>query len=247
MQDLGTTVLGVPLPFPVMNAPGTFASIGELRQLGAAGAGALCLRTATVHAFVHREFHGLHNPGHDKLLTVTRELVGLGGPPVVASVAGGTADEYALLARLFAEAGASLVELNLADPWVARTLAPYEDVEVLADVCARVLDGCPVPVLVRLPTDVAPRWGRIATALKDAGVRGVVVGNDFAGMEKLLLETRGEMEMIAVGRVHSGYDVTRSLAKGARALQVDADLKLEGPRMFRRLAREMRRAREGPR
>jgi dihydroorotate dehydrogenase (NAD+) catalytic subunit len=246
MQDLGTTVLGVRLPFPVMNAPGTFASVGELRQLGAAGAGALCLRTATVHPFVHREFHGLHNPGHDKLLTVTRELVALGGAPIVASVAGGTADEYALLARLFGEAGASLVELNLADPWVARTIAPYEDMDALAEVTGRVLETSPVPVLVRLPTDVAPRWERIAATLKTVGVRGVVVGNDFAGMEKFLLETRGEIEMIAIGQVHSGYDVSRALAKGARAVQVDADLKLEGPKMFRRLAREMRRALDGP-
>jgi dihydroorotate dehydrogenase len=229
-----------------MNAPGTFSSAGELRQLADAGAGALCLRTATVRPFVHREFRSLHNPGHDKLLTVTRELVALGGPPVVASVAGGMADEYALLARLFAEAGASLVELNLADPWVERALAPYEEVEVLAEVTGRVLEACPVPVLVRLPTDGAPRWERIAKTLKFAGIRGVVVGNDFTGMEKLQLETHGEMEMIAVGQVHSGYDVSRALAKGARALQVEADLKLEGPKMFRRLAREMRRAHEGP-
>ena len=244
MLDLDTTVLGVPLSFPVMNAPGTFSSVGELRQLADAGAGALCLRTATVHPFVHREFRSLHNPGHDKLLTVTRELVGLGGAPVVASVAGGTADEYALLARLFGEAGAALVELNLADPWVARALAPCEDLGVLAEIVTRVLEACPVPVLARLPGRVR-HWEPIAQTLMSAGLRGAVVPNDFAGFEKLLLTIRGEVEMIAVGSVRSGYDVSRALGKGARAVQVDAELKLEGPKMFRRLAREMRRAREG--
>ena len=49
--------------------------------------------------------------------------------------------------------------------------------------------------------------------------------------------------MIAVGGIHSGYDVRRALAKGARAVQVRSALVEEGPGVFARLEREMRMAR----
>jgi hypothetical protein len=44
---------------------------------------------------------------------------------VIASVSGATADEYAVLARAFGEAGAKLIEADLAEPYVAATLAPW--------------------------------------------------------------------------------------------------------------------------
>lgn len=240
MHDPSTTLLGVSLPFPVMNAPGTPTGIGELRVLARHGIGALCLRTATLHPFVHREFRSLHNPGHDKLLTVAAELAGLGGPPVIASIAGGTPDEYAVLARAFADAGVALVEANLADPWVERALAPYEDLTVLAEVLARLCEACPVPVLIRLPQPGRTKYAAIADTLAAAGVRGVVISNDFEGLEKFRIEAGGEFEIVGAGHVKSGYDVTRALAKGARALQVGAVLHVEGPRLFARLRREMR-------
>src|SRR5207248_1939976 len=146
--DLGATVAGVHLAFCAMNAPEAFSLPHDLRRLVTSRTGAIVLRTATVHPFLHPEFRSLHNPGYDKLVPLVRELVATGGPPVVATIAGASVEEYGFLARAFADAG-----------------------------------------------------------------------------------------------IHSGYDVRRALAKGAKAVQVRSALVEEGPGVFARLEREMRMAR----
>jgi dihydroorotate dehydrogenase len=241
MLDLATTVLGVRLPRPVMNAPGLFGTPRELSFLAESRTGAIVLPTATVHPFVHAEFRSLHNPGFDKLTPLVRQLVERAdGRPVVASIAGGTADEYGHLARAFAEAGASLIEANLADPWIAATLAPFESRGALTAI-AHVLAASPVPVLVRLAESAVRHYAAIAEVLRTAGVRGVVARNEFTGFEKFLLEAGGDFEVVVVGNVTSGYEVQRALGKGVKAVQVD--VAPEGTRIFARLEQEMRLAR----
>jgi dihydroorotate dehydrogenase len=240
MHDLATTVLGVRLPLPVMNAPGLFGTPRELSFLLDSRTGAIVLPTATVHPFVHAQFRSLHNPGFDKLTPLVRQLVERADDrPVVASIAGGTADEYGHLARAFAEAGAALIEANLADPWVAATLAPYENRGALTAI-AQVLAASPVPVLVRLAESAMRHYAAIADVLRTAGVRGVVARNEFKGFEKFLLEAAGDFDVVVVGNVASGYDVQRALTKGVKAVQVDGAP--EGTRVFARLEHEMRLA-----
>src|SRR4029453_11177043 len=243
MVDVSTTVLGVPFAFPVMNAAGTYRTVRELASLLDSAAGGIVLPTATVHPFVHAEFRSLHNPGYDKLLPLTRELVGRpGARPVVASIAGGTAEEYGHLARAFAGAGAALIEANLADPWVAATLAPFETVAALRAVCD-VLAASPVPALVHLAPGTARHYGAITEVLRAAAIRGVVVRNDFVDFEKFLLEAGKAFDVIVTGGVESGIDLQRSLAKGARAVQLESVLVGGGPRVFERPEHELRQAR----
>jgi len=241
--DLGTTIAGVRLPFCAMNAHEVASSPQELRPLVTSRTGAIVLRTATVHPFLHPEFRSLHNPGYDKLVPLVRELVATGGPPVVASIAGSSVEEYVFLARVFAEAGAAWVEANLADPWVAATVAPFEEPGALRELATRTAGAAPVPVAARIPERMPLPYARLGDVLRDAGVRVVVVRNDFAGLEKFILEAGAGFDVIAVGGIHSGYDVRRALAKGARAVQVRSALVEEGPGVFARLEREMRMAR----
>ncbi len=201
------------------------------------------LKTATLHPFVHPAYRSLQNPGYDKLLPLVRELAAQAPCPVVASIAGTTADEYANLARAFGEAGAALLEANLADPWVAATLAPWEERDVLRDLLARLAASATVPVAVKLPERIGVPYRALAAALAEAGIRVVVARNDFAGLEKLRLEAGAGLELIAVGGIQSGYDVARALSKGASAVQVGSALVAEGPGVFARLAHEMRVAR----
>jgi dihydroorotate dehydrogenase len=240
--DLGATIAGVRIAFCAMNAAGVHAAPEELQALSRSGAGAIVMKSATVHPFVHPGFRSLHNPGYDKLLPLVRELRGAGGKPLVASIAGATPEEYVFLARAFAEAGAALIEANLGDPWVESTLAPFESAKMLREAIAGMVAACPVPVSVRLPDRTLP-YGPVGDALAAAGVRAVVIRNDFGGLEKFVLETRGAFDVLAAGGVRSGYDVSRALAKGARAVQVGSALAAEGPRIFARLEREMRIAR----
>jgi dihydroorotate dehydrogenase len=247
--DLGTSIAGVRLPFCAMNASGAWSSTAsELRALARSGTGAIVLKTATLHPFVHPEYRTLHNPGYDKLLPLVRELTGVASCPIVASVAGASPDEYATLARAFAEAGAALVEANLSDPYVLATVAPWEDPPPLRAVLRRLGSAAPVPVSITLPERIGFPYRVLASELRQAEVRVVVARNEFSGFEKFMLEAGPGFDVIAVGGVRSGYDVSRALAKGARAVQVGSALVSEGPGLFARLAREMRVARgERPR
>jgi dihydroorotate dehydrogenase len=241
-RALGTTavVTGVRLPFCAMNASGSAATAAELRALAHSRTGAIVLMTATVHPFVHPGFRGLHNPGFDKLLPFVKELAS-GDRPVVASVAGATADELGFLAKAFADAGADAVEANLADPWTESTLAPFESTELLGDV-ARKLAAPGVPVWVKLPERPRMPYVTLVTTLLDAGVRGVVAHFDFHGYEKLMLEAPAPIDVVVAGAIESAYDVAQALRKGAKAVQVGSALRREGPRVFARLEREMRKA-----
>lgn len=242
--DLGATVAGVRLPFCAMNASGARSgTAGDLRSLARSEAGAIVLKTATIHPFVHPAFRTLHNPGYDKLLPLVSELAAAASCPIVASIAGATADEYATLARAFGEAGAAMIEANVADPYVAATLAPFEERDALPRLLEKLAGASPVPVSLKLPDRIALPYRVLGDAMRAAGVRVVIAKNDFPGLEKLRLEAGPDLELIAVGGIQSGYDVFRALAKGAKAVQVGSALVTEGPAVFARLAREMRLAR----
>ncbi len=100
-----------------------------------------------------------------------------------------------------------------------------------------------MPISLKLPERPGLPYRIIGAAMAEAGIRVVVARNDFAGFEKLMLEAGAPLETIVVGGIQSGYDVSRALGKGAKAVQVGTALVTEGPRVFARLAREMRVAR----
>src|SRR5262249_38248722 len=153
---------------------------------------------------------------------------------------GASPDEYATLSRAFAEAGAALIEANLADPYVLATVAPWENPTTLRAVLHRLGSAAPVPVSIKLPERIGFPYRVLAGGLGEGGIRVVVARNEFSGFEKFMLEAGPGFEVIVVGGVRSGYDVSRALAKGARAVQVGSALAGEGPGLFARLAREMR-------
>src|SRR6266699_3228415 len=154
--DLGTTIAGIRFPFCAMNAAGAWSSTAsELRALARSATGAIVLKTATWHPFVHPAYRSLHNPGHDKLLPLVGELAAQAPCPVVASIAGVTADE-------------------------AATLAPFEEHDVLRELLAKLAASAAVPVAVKLPERIGVPYRALAAALAEAGIRVVVARNDFA-------------------------------------------------------------------
>jgi dihydroorotate dehydrogenase len=242
-HDLGAVVGGVTLPFCAMNAAGSVVAMDDVRALAQSRSGAVVLRTVTVHPFVHREFRSLQNPGFDKLAPLARELAASGSPPVVASIAGSSIEEFVFLARAFAGAGVAAVELNLGEPWVEATLAPCERDGTLEELAVRTREASAAPIWVRLPERCVLPYRAAAAALVAGGVRAVVARNEFTGVEKLLLEASVPLDVIALGSIGSGYDVSRALSKGAKAVQVGPALGPGGVAIFGRLEREMRIAR----
>jgi len=239
--DLGATLAGVRLPFCAMNASGARSgTAAELRGLAGSAAGAVVLKTVTVHPFVHPEYRSLHNPGYDRLLPLVGELAAT-GRVVIPSIAGATLDELVTLARAFADA--ALVEVNLADPWVTATLAPFESPDTFRRLTTTLAAASARPLALKLPDRPGLRYAAFGAALEEAGIRVVVAPNDFGGFEKFFVEAGRDFDVIAVGGIRSGYDVTRALTKGAAAVQVGSALVEEGPAIFARLEREIRTAR----
>jgi dihydroorotate dehydrogenase len=241
--DFGAVVGGVTLPFCAMNAAGSVTAMNDVRALAQSRSGAEVLHTTTVHPFVHPEFRSLQNPGFDKLAPLARELAASNSPPVVASIAGSTIEEFAFLARAFAAAGAAAVELNLGEAWVEATLAPCERAAVLEELAGRTREASTAPVWVRLPERVPLPYRAVAAALTAGGARAVIARNEFTGFEKLLLEVPATLDVVAIGSIASGYDVSRAISKGAKAVQVGPTLGPDGIAIFGRLEREMRIAR----
>jgi dihydroorotate dehydrogenase len=239
-----TVVAGVGLPFCAMNASGAAATADEIRALRRSRTGAIVLKSATVHPFVHPAFRSLHNPGFDKLLPLVRELAADRDRPVVASLAATSLDEMGFLAKAFADAGATILEANLAERYVETTLAPLESLDALRAVAER-LAAVGRPCWVKLPEQVPLPYRALVGTLLDAGVRAVVAHNDFHGYEKLMLEAPAPIDVIVVGGIASGFDVATAMRKGAKAVQVGSALRAEGPGVFARLEREMRRASDG--
>lgn len=237
---------GVTLRFAAMNAAGSVISMGELKALARSRVGAVVMRTTTIQPFLHPEFRSLKNPGAETLAPVVHELSAAHeGLPVVASVAGGNIQEFVTLARTFGEAGAAAVEAHLGEPWVEATLAPCEDARTLHALVAGMVEASPAPVWVRLPDRCPLPYRVVVDVLVGAGARAVVVLNEFTAFEKLLLEARSRLDVIAHGGIHSGWDVARALGKGASAVQVGPTLGPDAVGVFDRLEREMRGERIG--
>jgi len=236
---ISATIGGVVLPFCVMNASGTWSTTAaELVALAGSEAGAVVFRSTTVHPFLHPEFRSLHNPGYDRYLPLLAELR-VFGKPLVGSIAGASADEYVTLARAFGEAGADLVEVNIADPYVAATLAPWEDLAALVKLLTTAREAAGRPLMVKCPRRIELPLAELRRVLRDAAVDAVVLANTFEVMEKFFLEgTDPFPAVVAMGGVRSGYDLANALRKGATAVQVSSDLAIEGPPLFARIARE---------
>src|SRR5439155_513705 len=112
--DLGTTIAGIRFPFCAMNAAGAWSSTAsELRALARSATGAIVLKTATWHPFVHPAYRSLHNPGHDKLLPLVGELAAQAPCPVVASIAVGGIQSGYDVARALSK-GARAVQVGAA-------------------------------------------------------------------------------------------------------------------------------------
>ena len=135
------------------------------------------------------------------------------------------------------------VELNLGEAWVEATLAPCERADVLEELVGRTKEASTAPIWVRLPERVSPPYRSLVAALVAGGARVVIARNDFTGFEKLLLDASPTLDVVAIGSIASGYEVSRAVSKGAKAVQVGPTLGPDGIAIFGRLEREMRMAR----
>jgi dihydroorotate dehydrogenase (NAD+) catalytic subunit len=263
MPFLSVDVGGLTLHNPVMLAAGILGTTGaSLRRAAQAGAGGVVTKSIGIEP---RKGHpgpnivsvdcgllnamGLPNPGY-KDFQEEIDLAREGGVPVVASIFGSSAAEFARIARgLKADA----FELNLSCPHAEKygsELGRYPD--LVESVTGAVKANADVPVWVKLTPNTADivELGRAAQAGGADAVVAIntlkamaidietgypILGNRFGGLSGQAvkpvavrcvyeLSSNLDIPVVGVGGVSSWEDAAEMIMAGARAVQVGTAL-----------------------
>ena len=197
--DLSTTLGNAWFPAPIFTASGCASSGKELAQFfPLKDIGALVTKSVMTKPRHGRPTPrmaetpsgmlnsiGLQGPGIDAFLANDVPWLIAQGARVIVSIAGETADEFAVLARkIRATGGISAIEVNISCPNVEnRGLVFATD----CDTSARVIDsvrkiiGGEIPIIAKLTPDVTDIVS-VARAVSDSGADAVALINTILGM-----------------------------------------------------------------
>ena len=259
MERTSITLGGVHLNSTVTNASGPrSATREELLELSHAHRGAVVFKSCNPTGLESPD--NLKNPGVEYYAALAGDLAPK-GTIVWGSVVGVTEDEIVAVARRLSAAGASIIELNLADDFVANSVAPFKTTDRLRALLKRVhseIGGATLAVKVppSVPRDQA---GAIAAVFKETGVKVAVCANDLPkGLEfdpakgtvkaaqgplsqthAFYLAGGGALDVVAVGGVSSGSEAYLAHLTGAKAVQVGSALIKEGVSAIGRIDQEL--------
>lgn len=181
---------------PTMLASGIMGETGgSLLAMAKGGAGALVTKsigsvprqghknpTLVEMEFGYMNAMGLPNPGIEAFGEEMHEA-SRSGIPIVGSVFGSSADEFASLARRMQEYGAEAVELNLSCPHAkGYGMEMGVDPDVVANIIREVKSAVVVPVFAKL-TPNTHRLIDVAKAAEEAGVDAIVAINTLKAMK----------------------------------------------------------------
>jgi dihydroorotate dehydrogenase (NAD+) catalytic subunit len=193
---LGVDLAGLRLANPTMLASGILGySVETLANIVKAGAGAVVTKSVSAKP---REGYanptvvqadcglinavGLPNPGIEEFAKEISNAKAVLGVPLVVSVFGFSAEEYASVARRAVGAGADGVELNVSCPHVKETGSEIgQDAKILTQVIGKVKASVNKPVLVKLSPNVTS-MSDIACAAERAGADALTVMNTVKAM-----------------------------------------------------------------
>ncbi len=205
---------------------------------------------------------GLPNPGingYAEELTYAKSLLQI---PLIVSVFGYTAEEYALVAKKAVEAGADAIELNVSCPHVKYTGSEIgANPRLLTDVVCKVKAEISKPVIVKLSPNVTDIT-EIAKAAVKAGADALTVINTVRAMaidvetqSPILNNIRGGLSGPAIkpialrcvfdiyealpqtpimgcGGITDWTDATEFFLAGASAVQIGTAIATEQPAVF---------------
>ncbi len=258
---MGRTALrlgGVELDSSIMNASGPrCAERGEIFELTAVHRGALVFKSCNIAGLETPE--NLKNRGVEHFAAIARELTPR-GKKIIASVVGKTEDEFVEVARKLDRAGVNIVELNLADPYVLESFAPFASFERLKSLVGRVRGETACALAVKMPPGQGGFEPRaLADLMKSLRVAIVVCANDLPkdleidlksmtikGEPRALSQTHAFyreseelLDVVAVGGINTGRDAYIAHVTGAKASQVGSALMKEGAGALARIDREL--------
>ena len=276
---LKVNLAGLKLNNPTMLASGILGYSAEtLSSIVAGGAGAVVTKSVGLKSrkgyanptVVQVDFGlinalGLPNPGIDEFASEIHEMKRL-GIPLIVSVYGFSAEEYATVAKKAVDAGADAMELNVSCPHVKETGSEIgQKPEVLAEVVRKVKAVVDRPVFVKLSPNVTD-LAEIAEAAVKAGADGITAINTVRAMAidaetamPILSNKRGglsgpavkpialrciydiyervKVPILGCGGVTGWRDAVEFFLAGASAVQIGTAIALKGPNVFRSVAK----------
>jgi dihydroorotate dehydrogenase (NAD+) catalytic subunit len=209
---------------------------------------------------------GLPNPGIDEYVKEIRHAKTVLAVPLIVSVYGFSAQEYAVTAKKAAEAGADAVELNVSCPHVKETGSEIgQNPEILARVVKKVKAAVRKPVFVKLSPNVTDIVEAAEAAVKagadaltaintvkamaiDVGTALPVLSNKRGGLSGLAIKPialrcvydvyeRVKAPIIGCGGIASWRDAVEFFLAGASAVQVGTAVALKSPGVFEAINR----------
>jgi dihydroorotate dehydrogenase (NAD+) catalytic subunit len=207
---------------------------------------------------------GLPNPGIDCFVEEIREAKSF-GVPVIVSVYGFSAGEYATVAKKAVTAGADAVELNVSCPHVKETGSEIgQNPKILAEVVGKVKVAVEKPVFVKLSPNVTA-IAEIAEAAVKAGADAItaintvramaidvetarpILSNKVGGLSgpaikpialRCVYEIYEQVKtpIIGCGGVTNWRDAIEFLLAGASAVQIGTAVAQKGPNVFKSVA-----------
>ena len=274
MTSLKVVLAGVEMENPTMLASGIMGETGgSLLAMAKGGAGALVTKsigsapreghknpTLVELEFGYMNAIGLPNPGIDAFGEEMYEA-GKAGIPIVGSVFGASAEEFASLSKRMQEFGAEAIELNLSCPHAkGYGMEMGVDPDVVASIISEVKAAVAVPVFAKL-TPNTHRLIDVALAAEKAGVDAIVAINtlkamkiDVDAMRPVLSNRYGGLSgpavrgvgvrcvyelyealnipVIGVGGIEDWRSALEYIMAGAAAVQIGSGVGRVGPRVF---------------
>ncbi|HEX9196220.1 MAG TPA: dihydroorotate dehydrogenase [Candidatus Bathyarchaeia archaeon] len=273
--DLSVEFAGIKLPNPTILASGILGVSGEIMiRASRAGAGAVVSKSFNVKgregyrnpSFIEVQGGflnalGIPNPGMEEMREEV-ETVSKAGVPVIASVFGFDAEEFAAAAAMGEKGGAIAVELNVSCPHVREVGVEIgQRPKVVAEVTQAVKGRVKIPVFVKLSPNVTDIT-EVAKAAQSAGADAVTAINTALGMAvnvdsayPILGGTLGglsgpalhpiavraiyqirravDLPIIGVGGVQDYRGALEMMMVGASAVQIGSAVTSQGLEIFR--------------
>jgi dihydroorotate dehydrogenase (NAD+) catalytic subunit len=209
---------------------------------------------------------GLPNPGIDEFVKDIREAKTVLNVPLIVSVYGFSAEEYATVAKKAVYAGAHAIELNVSCPHVRETGSEIgQNPRILAEVVGKVKAVVDKPVFVKLSPNVTSIV-EIAEAAAKAGADAItaintvkamaidtetaipILGNKTGGLSGPAIKPIAircvyeiykhvKVPIIGCGGIVNWRDAVEFLLAGASAVQIGTAVAQKGPNVFRTVAR----------
>jgi len=207
---------------------------------------------------------GLANPGIDNFgeeMKIARESM----KPVIGSVFGSTAEEFALLSRKMEMYGASAIELNLSCPHVKGFGQEVgSDPDLVESIVSEVKHAVKVPVFAKLSPNISDILEIAKAAEKadayvlintvkamaiDIYARMPILSNSFGGLSgpcikhvgiRYVYEVKQETgkEIIGVGGIRTGEDALEYMMAGASCVEIGTAVHSDGRKIFKKLSLE---------